>query len=105
MAARQTYPLLQKCDMPEEMRVETQELCVTAAEKYAANNESAAKFIREQMDKKFGNGWHVVVGESFDPCVTFDEKSILYMFVGGTGVFQIQKCFDASVHWTFIAVN
>ena len=77
--------------MPEEMRVETQELCVTAAEKFATNNESAAKFVREQMDKKFGTGWHVVIGESFDPCVTFDEKSILYMFVGGTGVFNNEK--------------
>merc|ERR1712167_8918 len=91
MAQRQTYPLLQKCDMPEEMRVETQELCVTAAEKFATNNESAAKFVREQMDKKFGTGWHVVIGESFDPCVTFDEKSILYMFVGGTTAILVWK--------------
>ena len=81
---RRFYPLVVECDMPEEMRVETQELCVTAAEKFATNNESAAKFVREQMDKKFGTGWHVVIGESFDPFITFDQKSKLYMFVGGT---------------------
>lgn len=30
---------LQHTDMPEEMRVETMELCVTACEKFATNNE------------------------------------------------------------------
>lgn len=30
---------LQHTDMPEEMRVEAMELCVTACEKYATNNE------------------------------------------------------------------
>ncbi|MED6289026.1 Dynein light chain 4, axonemal, partial [Characodon lateralis] len=48
-------------DMPEEMRVETMELCVTACEKFATNNESAAKMIKESMDKKFGSSWHVVI--------------------------------------------
>ncbi|RXN25370.1 nuclear body protein SP140 isoform X1 [Labeo rohita] len=51
--------------MPEEMRVETMELCVTACEKFASNNESAAKMIKESMDKKFGSSWHVVIGEGF----------------------------------------
>ena len=30
---------LKHTDMPEEMRVETMELCVTACEKFATNNE------------------------------------------------------------------
>jgi len=89
---RQTYPLVQQCDMPEEMRVEAQELCVTACEKFATNNESAAKFVREQMDKKFGSGWHVVIGESFDPAITHEPKSILFMFVGGTVAILVWKC-------------
>ena len=32
-------PCLQHSDMPEEMRVETMELCVTACEKFSNNNE------------------------------------------------------------------
>lgn len=47
-----SFPLIRHTDMPEEMRVETMELCVTACEKFASNNESAAKMIKETMDKK-----------------------------------------------------
>ncbi|XP_028935351.1 dynein light chain 4, axonemal isoform X1 [Ornithorhynchus anatinus] len=60
-----TFPLVRHTDMPEEMRVEAMELCVTACEKFATNNESAAKMIKETMDKKFGSSWHVVIGEGF----------------------------------------
>lgn len=35
----------QHTDMPEEMRVETMELCVTACEKFATNNEVSAFFF------------------------------------------------------------
>ncbi|PWA32591.1 hypothetical protein CCH79_00015094, partial [Gambusia affinis] len=34
-----SFPLIRHTDMPEEMRVETMELCVTACEKFATNNE------------------------------------------------------------------
>ncbi|MGH0119406.1 UNVERIFIED_CONTAM: hypothetical protein FKN15_022541 [Acipenser sinensis] len=71
-------------DMPEEMRVETMELCVTACEKYATNNENAAKMIKESMDKKFGSSWHVVIGEGFGFEVTHEVKNLLYMFFGGS---------------------
>ncbi|XP_061495132.1 dynein axonemal light chain 4 isoform X2 [Rhineura floridana] len=61
--------------MPEEMRVEAMELCVTACEKYATNNESAAKMIKETMDKKFGSSWHVVIGEGFGFEITHEVGS------------------------------
>uniref|UniRef100_A0A7N4NJW8 Dynein light chain n=1 Tax=Sarcophilus harrisii TaxID=9305 RepID=A0A7N4NJW8_SARHA len=35
----QIFPLVRHSDMPEEMRLETMELCVTACEKYSNNNE------------------------------------------------------------------
>lgn len=36
----------QHTDMPEEMRVETMELCVTACEKFATNNEVSVTLKR-----------------------------------------------------------
>ncbi len=43
--------------------------------------------IKEQMDKKFGCPWHVVVGRGFAYEVTYELRSMLYAFVGGkTGV-------------------
>ena len=59
--------------MPEEMRLEATELSVTACEKFASNNEHAAKMIKEMMDKKFGPSFHVVVGEGYGLIIIFME--------------------------------
>ncbi|KAI4797475.1 hypothetical protein KUCAC02_025056 [Chaenocephalus aceratus] len=87
-----SYTLPSHQDMPEEMRVETMELCVTACEKFATNNESAAKMIKESMDKKFGSSWHVVIGEGFGFEVTHEVKNLLYMFFGGSLAVCVWKC-------------
>ncbi|KAF3852910.1 hypothetical protein F7725_006265, partial [Dissostichus mawsoni] len=70
-----SFPLIRHTDMPEEMRVETMELCVTACR---------TKMIKESMDKKFGSSWHVVIGEGFGFEVTHEVKNLLYMFFGGS---------------------
>ncbi|KAG8126735.1 putative Dynein light chain protein [Naja naja] len=87
-----SFPLIRHSDMPEEMRVEAMELCVTACEKYATNNESAAKMIKETMDKKFGSSWHVVIGEGFGFEITHEVKNLLYMFFGGSLAVCVWKC-------------
>ncbi|XP_036924386.1 dynein light chain 4, axonemal isoform X1 [Sturnira hondurensis] len=87
----QTFPLVRHSDMPEEMRVETMELCVTACEKFSNNNESAAKMIKETMDKKFGSSWHVVIGEGFgfeithEASGTFSAASTVQLVSSGRG--------------------
>jgi len=87
-----SYPLIRQTDMPEEMRVEAMELCVTACEKFSTNNESAAKLIKESMDKKFGSSWHAVVGEGYGFEITHETKNILYMFFGGNMAICVWKC-------------
>jgi len=87
-----TFPLVQQTDMPDEMRVEAMELCVTACEKFGNNNESAAKMIKESMDKKFGAAWHAVVGEGFGFEITHETKNILYLFFGGNMAVCLWKC-------------
>ncbi|KAB0795588.1 hypothetical protein PPYR_12427 [Photinus pyralis] len=79
-----TYPLVRNSDMNEEMRTESVEIVVTACEKHSANNEMAARMIKEQMDKKFGPPFHVVVGEGFGFEITYECKSLLYMYFAGT---------------------
>ncbi|XP_055837177.1 dynein axonemal light chain 4 [Episyrphus balteatus] len=86
------YPLVKHTDMVEEMRNETIELTITACEKYASNYETAAKVIKETMDKKFGTYWHVVVGEGFGFEVSFETKNILYLFFGGNLAIVVWKC-------------
>ncbi|XP_029980089.1 dynein light chain 4, axonemal [Sphaeramia orbicularis] len=86
------FPLIRHTDMPEEMKVETMELCVTACEKFETNNESAAKMIKESMDKKFGSSWHVVIGEDFGFEITHEAKNLLYMFYGGRLAICVWRC-------------
>ncbi|XP_076659511.1 dynein axonemal light chain 4-like [Halictus rubicundus] len=78
-----TYPLCKHSDMSEDMKQEAIEICVTATEKYTDNYEHAARAIKDSLDKRFGGPFHVVVGESFASAVTYQEKTLLYMFNGG----------------------
>lgn len=83
---------MQNSDMSEELKGEAVEIAVTACEKHAANNEAAAKMIKETMDKKFGPSWHVVVGEGYGFELSYECRSLLYMFFGGTLAIVIWKC-------------
>lgn len=53
-----------------------------AVEKFA-DLEKAAQAVKEQMDKKFGAPWNVVVGEDFVFEVTYEVKNLLFVFLGG----------------------
>ncbi|XP_026474350.1 dynein light chain 4, axonemal [Ctenocephalides felis] len=87
-----TYPLVKFSDMSDEMKSESVELAVTACEKFAANNEAAARMVKEAMDKKFGPSWHVVVGEGFGFEVSYQTQNLMYMYNGGTVGVCIWKC-------------
>ncbi|CAB3363120.1 dynein axonemal light chain 4 [Cloeon dipterum] len=87
-----SHPLVRHCDMPDEMKNETIELCVTACEKHSSNNESAAKLIKETMDNKFGPSWHAVVGEGFGLEITHECRNLLYMFFAGNMAVCVWKC-------------
>ncbi|XKL59304.1 hypothetical protein PGB90_000320 [Kerria lacca] len=87
-----TYALVKASDMNDEMKAETIETCVTACEKYSSNNEAAARMIKETMDKKFGTAWHTVVGESYGFEISYDSRSLLYMFFGGNTAVCTWKC-------------
>lgn len=83
VVSNHTYPLCKLTDMPEEMKQEAIELCVTATETYPDNYEHAAKLIKQNLDKKFGGPFQVIVGESYAFYVIHQLKTLLYMFTGG----------------------
>ncbi|XP_018573189.1 dynein light chain 4, axonemal [Anoplophora glabripennis] len=87
-----TYPLVRHSDMPEEMRTEAMELVATACEKFSNSNEAASKMIKEEMDKKFGPPFHVVVGEGFGFEISYECTTLLYMFFGGNLAICVWKC-------------
>mmetsp|Transcript_11983 Transcript_11983/g.21491 ORF Transcript_11983/g.21491 Transcript_11983/m.21491 type:complete len:102 (+) Transcript_11983:99-404(+) len=77
------YTLVKFTDMHIEMREEAMDICITAVEKYPADLEKCTQMIKDQMDKKFGAPWHVVVGTGYSYDITYEVKNILYIYVGG----------------------
>jgi dynein light chain 4, axonemal len=77
------YPLEKTSDMSEEMKVDCREIVVNAIEKHEDSYELAAKYVKEQMDKKFGPSWHCVIGEGFGFEITYELKHLMYMFHKG----------------------
>ncbi|OXU22118.1 hypothetical protein TSAR_004542 [Trichomalopsis sarcophagae] len=78
-----TYPLCKHTDMQEDLKQEAMEVTVTAVEKYADNYEFAARMIKENLDKKFGAPFNVVIGESMSFEITYQKNSMLLMYTNG----------------------
>ncbi|XP_063983425.1 dynein axonemal light chain 4-like [Diachasmimorpha longicaudata] len=78
-----TYPVCKSSDMPEEMKQEALELCVTATEKFSDNYKHAAKMIKDDLDKKFGPPFQVIIGESYGFSVIYQRNSMMLMYTGG----------------------
>jgi len=87
-----SFPMVRESDMGAEMQQEVVELCGIACERHASNNENAAKAIKEEMDRKYGNSWHVVVGEGFGFEVSYEVSTLLYMFFAGNLAVCVWKC-------------
>ncbi|GAX74778.1 hypothetical protein CEUSTIGMA_g2225.t1 [Chlamydomonas eustigma] len=77
------YTLVKFTDMHIEMKEEAMDICITAVEKYTTDIEKCTQTIKDQMDKKFGAPWHVVVGRAFAYEITTEMRNILYIFVAG----------------------
>ena len=77
------YPVVERSDMPDEMRQEAVELAMVAAEKHPDSYERAAILIKETMDRKFSFGWHVVMGGDFSFSVTSEVKHLLHLYFAG----------------------
>lgn len=54
--------------------------------------QSAARVIKETMDKRYGATWHCVVGEAFGFEVSYEVKNLLYMFFAGNLAIAVWKC-------------
>lgn len=59
---------------------------------YILNCQSAARVIKETMDKRYGATWHCVVGEAFGFEVSYEVKNLLYMFFAGNLAIAVWKC-------------
>ena len=91
--------------MDAELKAEVVDMVVTAVEKHInnyevretpiinnniiinqtgeSNQQAGAKLIKEQMDKRCGASWHVVVGEGFGFDATHEAKNLMLLYFGG----------------------
>ena len=73
-------------DMPEEMRADVKDTVANAVEKVVETGgtyDQAAKYVKEQMDKKFGPPWHCVMGEGFAYEITCESKHLMFLYLKG----------------------
>ncbi|VDO28836.1 unnamed protein product [Haemonchus placei] len=45
-----------------------------------------AAFIKQEMDRRFCNSWHCVVGRNFGSYVTHETNHFIYLYVRNTAV-------------------
>jgi len=79
-------------DMNAELQSEAVDLIISAIDKFRNNYEAAAKLIKEQMDKKFGGTWHVVIGEAFGFEITYHNKNMILLYHQGALAVLLFKC-------------
>ena len=81
-----TGALEKHSDMAEEMKADVKDTVANAVEKVVETGgtyDQAAKYVKEQMDKKFGAPWHCVMGEGFAYEITCESKHLMFMFLKG----------------------
>ena len=52
----------------------------------APSTQSAARMVKEAMDKKYTESWVVIMGEGFGYEVTHEVKHVLWMYFGDVAV-------------------
>nr|XP_032825771.1 dynein light chain 4, axonemal-like [Petromyzon marinus] len=87
-----TQALVQYSDMADEMRTRAVDLCLNACEQFTSDQMSAARIIKESMDKTFGCSWHVVVGEAYAVEVVYEPGNLLHFYFGGHTAVCVWKC-------------
>jgi len=64
-----------------EMETEARDIIVMALDKYISSGEyeSAASLIKGNMDKKWGVGWHCIVGEGYGFDVVHQARQLIHL--------------------------
>lgn len=82
--------------MPDEMATEAKETIITGIDKNSAEGvidmQSACKFVKETMDKKYGASWHCMIGRGFAYDITSNKENLIYGYYGGNVGVLLYKC-------------
>ena len=87
-------PIIKTVDMLQENSQEVMEIVTMALDKWMSQKkyEEAAKMVKQNLDKKFGGFFHVVVGEGFSFEITYQYRHMLHMYYGENVGVLVFKC-------------
>ncbi|KAK9353951.1 dynein light chain type 1-domain-containing protein [Lipomyces doorenjongii] len=73
--------VIKSADMSEEMQAVVIDLAVQAMERYNIEKDIAAH-IKKELDQRFGQTWHCIVGRNFGSYVTHETRHFIYFYLG-----------------------
>jgi dynein light chain 4 len=76
-------PLIVRSDIPDDRRNEVVDIIVAGIDKHNSNLESAAKLIKETLDKQYGLTWQVIIGRGFCSDVTALGGNMVHLYYQG----------------------
>ena len=85
-------PLVASSDIEGDMRQEIIDTIVGAIDRFCQGNnsggsETAAKSIKENLDKQYGSSWQIIIGKGFAFDITSLESCYMHCYYqGDTGV-------------------
>lgn len=56
-------------------------MTAAAVKEFTLEREVAAS-LKHQLDAKYGNTWHVIVGKNFGSYVTHEKGHFIYFYIG-----------------------
>ena len=70
----------------------THVVCASILSARYADAQTAARVIKENMDKKYGFHWHCIIGEGFGFEITFHTQNLLHVYYQGAVAILLFKC-------------
>ncbi|GAV49133.1 hypothetical protein ZYGR_0N05390 [Zygosaccharomyces rouxii] len=73
--------ILKASDIADELRDNVFDITLEALANFEMERDIAGS-IKKQLDVKYGNTWHVIVGKNFGSYVTHEKGHFMYFYVG-----------------------
>ncbi|OXA40468.1 dynein light chain LC6, flagellar outer arm [Folsomia candida] len=85
------YPLICMSEIPKQFETEMMDTIMSAVDRFTTDLPKACQYIKQEFDRLYEPLWHCVIGQSYGFDVTYDQKSIMYMFYLGNLAILVWK--------------
>nr|4DS1_A Chain A, Dynein light chain 1, cytoplasmic [Saccharomyces cerevisiae S288C]4DS1_C Chain C, Dynein light chain 1, cytoplasmic [Saccharomyces cerevisiae S288C]4HT6_A Chain A, Dynein light chain 1, cytoplasmic [Saccharomyces cerevisiae S288C]4HT6_C Chain C, Dynein light chain 1, cytoplasmic [Saccharomyces cerevisiae S288C]4HT6_E Chain E, Dynein light chain 1, cytoplasmic [Saccharomyces cerevisiae S288C] len=74
-------PIVKASDITDKLKEDILTISKDALDKYQLERDIAGT-VKKQLDVKYGNTWHVIVGKNFGSYVTHEKGHFVYFYIG-----------------------